>query len=49
MKQMQNLTKELKQKTILTHSFPMPKPTNTTELTKKLPDDSPDEILILIL
>ena len=46
MKQMQNLTKELKQKTILTHSFPMPKPTNTTELTKKLPDDSPDEILI---
>ena len=46
MKQMQNLTKELKQKTILTHSFPMPKQTNTTELTKKLPDNSPDEILI---
>ena len=46
MKQMQNLTKELKQKTILTHSFPMPKRTNTTELTKKLPDNSPDEILI---
>ena len=46
MKQMQNLTKKLKEQTILTHSYPMPKPTNATELTKKLLDDSPDEVLI---
>ena len=31
MKQMQNLTKELKQQTILTHSYQIPKPTNATE------------------
>ena len=35
MKQMQNLTKKLKEQTILTHSYPMPKPTSVTELTKK--------------
>ena len=46
MKQMQNLTKKLKEQTILTHSYPMPKPTNATELTKKLTDDYPDEVLI---
>ena len=46
MKQMENLTKELKQQTVLTHSYPMPKSTNTAELTKKLPDDSPDELLV---
>ena len=46
MKQMQNLTKTLKEQTILTHSYPMPKPTNATELTKKIMDDSPHEILI---
>ena len=46
MKQLQNLTKKLKEKTILTHSYPMPRPTNATELTKKLPDDSPDEVPI---
>ena len=39
-KQMQNLTKKLKEQTVLTHSYPMPKPTNATQLTKKLPDDS---------
>ena len=46
MKQMQNLTKKLKEQTILTHSYPMPKPTNATELTKRLPDDFPDEVPI---
>ena len=46
MKQMQNLTKKLKEQTVLTHSYPMPKPTNATELTKKLTDDYPDEVLI---
>ena len=46
MKQMQNLTKKLKEQTILTHSYPMPKPTNATELTKKLLHDSPDEVPI---
>ena len=46
MKQMQNLTKELKQQTILTHSYPIPKPTNATELTKKLPDNTTDEVPI---
>ena len=45
MKHMQNLTKKLKEQTILTHSYPMPKPTNATELTKRLPDDFPDEVL----
>ena len=35
MKQMQNLTKKLKEQMILTHSYPMPKPTSVTELTKK--------------
>ena len=46
MKQMQNLTKELKQQTILTHSYPIPKPTNATELIKKLPDNTTDEVPI---
>ena len=46
MKQMQDLTKKLKEQTILTHSYAMPKPTNTTELTKKLPDDFPNEVAI---
>ena len=46
MKQMQNVTKKLKEQTILTHSFPMPKPTNATELTKKLLHDFPDEVPI---
>ena len=46
MKQMQNLTKKLKEQSILTHSYPMPQPTNTTELTKKILDNSPDELPI---
>ena len=46
MKQMQNLTKKLKEQTILTHSYPMPKPTSVTELTKKLPDDFPQKVPI---